>query len=210
MTAPWIILGIALFLLLVLLFPIRVILTYDENVSVVLSLLGIRIPLFPRKHRKSKHRRKGARTKKHLEASKKDKDASIKKKSDRLSTLKLFLRVLKRIQKKLRGSFTVRIKRMYASIATEDAAKTAILYGVVTQAFSYALAASEEFLKMKYRERDIVIITNYLESESHFDVKIVFASNPFLLIRIALKALFAVYLTNSTPKNDITEEHKDG
>ena len=148
MTALYIILAITAFLLFLLFLPIRVYISYNGNICVYLSVLFFRFPLYPRKKKSASKKRRKRKT---AQASASEQAPKEQKKgfSYYLSTFRLFLRVLKKIEVKLRGAFKIEIKEMYASVATGDAASTAIVYGVLSQGFSYALALADNFLKTK-------------------------------------------------------------
>lgn len=209
MTALWIILSVLFVLLFLLFLPIRITLTYNGDVSARLSVLGIGPSLYPkRKRTASRKKRRGRKPK----ISKGHKAPQKKKKTvaDHIRTAKFFLTVLGRMQKKLRASFRIRIVRMHASIATGDAASTALLYGVVSQSFAYALSLAGHFLKTSYRAKDICVFADYLGSDSRFDVKIIMSSNLFLLGTAGIKTLYVMYTSKTNEKNQVTEEHISG
>ena len=132
MIALCIVLSALALLSLLLFLPIRIYATYNERVCVYLSFLGVRFSLYPRA---KKTRIKGKRRKKKSvsHAPVKRKEGEKKDFAYYTKTFRLFLRILRRVEKKLRRSFKITVLEMRASLATGDAATTAILYGAVSQ-----------------------------------------------------------------------------
>ncbi|MBO7171232.1 MAG: DUF2953 domain-containing protein, partial [Clostridia bacterium] len=151
MTALYIILAILLVLLFLLFLPIRLIFRYDEKITVKLSVLFLPFSLYPRKIREKDYDKRSVNRKKKRLAKKEEKKRqaaqkkgdSAKEKRDVLSALKLLLHILKNIYPRLVRTFHIRVCELDLRIATEDAAKTAILYGAVSQVTAMLLEVCE-------------------------------------------------------------------
>ncbi len=211
MTALYIILGIAAFLLFLLFMPIRVHVSYDGDIRLKLSVAFLSFLLFPRKKKVSiryyskknmEKRRKKALKKAQKEERKRKKTpppppVPPKKKTikDHLRMVKLILLILKKVQKRARGAFKLHISHFCAVLATGDAASTALLYGTVSQSCAYLLALSEGFIKTTYRTKNIVIVPDYCGNETKFLIRLHLTTDIFHLLMLAFSALFA-YLSS--------------
>ena len=212
MTGLYIILAIVALLIFILFLPIRVYASYFDSVCVYLRICGISFPIYP-----SKKRRKALR--KSQQKKKKSSDFAVsattqqKKKglTQHLQSFRLYLRVLKKIEERLRGAFKIEILEMYASVSTGDAASTAILYGAVSQGFSYILAITDAFLRTKYSVKNICVIPNYTGTDSEFKIKIKLSSCLFYLLRTAIYTFFVFNTEKTKEKNTVpTEDDKNG
>jgi len=220
-------LAIVLFVLLILLAPIRLVLTYAEAFRVHLSVFGLRFPIYPRKKkvrirdyskkRMQKRRLKALkkRRKEQEKAKKKNAVSSKKKKEsaqDKIGNLKTALQYLVRIQKHLRSFSRIRIVRLKAVIAAEDASRTALLCGSVSALFSYLLELADQFLNCHYSPQKIAVIPNYCGAETSFDVKIVVTTDVLHVLKHGVPSLIAFLQFNSDSNeiNNQTEEHKNG
>ncbi len=210
--ALYIILAVLAFFALLLIIPIRIYAFYSGSVGVYLSILGIRFSLYPRKkgHGKKKKgtKRKQNTTKKTHSAKEKSEE---KGSSPHLKNFRLFLRILKRIEKRLRRAFKIKVLEMRATVATGDAARTAILYGIVSQGFSYILAIADNFLRTGYSEKNIGVIPDYTGEESSFRIRIRLSSNLFYLLGAGIHTALAFLTEKTNLKNTVkTEDQKNG
>jgi len=104
--------------------------------------------------------------------------------------LGIILELLKVLRSKTRGKIRVRIRKIKIRIATEDAAKTAILYGVVLQSASYLLEWINRRFCTVWRKHDELEITpDYLETTSSANVDIYCAMNVFQITLLAVNLL---------------------
>ncbi len=216
MTALLIVLSVTTLILLLLFLPIRLRISYTDELRVSLSLFGIPFSLHPRKKKtriryyskKSMQRRKDKARKKALRAAKKQPKtpppppAPPKKKtvSDYMRTVKVILFIIKRVQKRARGGFRLHISEFSALVATSDAASTALLYGAVSQACSYILALSEGFIKTTYKAENIAIVPDFCGTETKFRIRISLKSDIRHLILVGLSTLFA-HLSSKKQEN---------
>lgn len=158
-----------------------------------------------RKRRAAKRaiaKRKKAERKKQLRAQKKKaKKAALKQSNapkpsvgDRIGMVTVLLKRLYRVS---RGRMQVQIKRMHVAIGTDDAAKTAILYGVAVQGVSYLLAWAEAHLVHLVRDEDAVAVTpDYLSEKTRLDIDIICSIHLSAALGIGIRMLVS-YLTQS-------------
>ena len=204
MGAGWIVLivlgSLALLILLLLLSHVRLRVFYNENGS------GLRISwFFIRKkmevddatrllegHKKEKPERTAEETPDKQEPETEKKKVPISWQIERIT------RLFGRIFDRLPGTLTLRTRRVLVTVSTDDAAKTALLYGAV----SAALAGLIEFLdrsvaRVKCRGRDEVTVkADFVGGKTKADVDLVLSAR----VIGALRILF-VFLTSGSGKN---------
>ncbi len=221
MTALCIILGIVAFILFLLFVPIRLKISYDQDIKLKLSVLFVSFLLFPRpKKVRLRHYSKKSMLKRQKKAEKKAKKEAAKRKKtppppptpkkkktikDHLRMVKLIVLILKKVQKRARGTFKLRISHFYALLATGDAASTALLYGGVSQSCAYILALSKGFIKTSYKAKNICIIPDYCGNETKFFIRLSLRTDIFHLLMLAFSALTAYISSQKTLKNGGTK-----
>ncbi|MBQ7377572.1 MAG: DUF2953 domain-containing protein [Clostridia bacterium] len=207
MLALSIVLATVLLLFLLLLLPIRFHITYhtdDELPHVRLQILFFHHTLFPQKEKKPKLR--GIRRKKRRKRQKKAEGQSAKisakkkkpnQKRSILSTVQLIYKLLKGIYSRFIGRLHIRIDRLKIAVATDDAAKTAILYGGVSQTVSYILAFCEEQSNLQpIKEKNVSVSADFLSDKTTADVHICL----WLRLVTALHLLFRLAINFTSNK----------
>ena len=140
MTALYIILGILAFFFILFSIPVHVVASVNTEVKLWIRFLFVKIPIFPRKKKPKKQGKQTSEPKPKKEKTKKKKETAKteggpkKKKSvhDIVGLVKLLLKIVAAVLRKFPRHFGVTIHAYEISIATGDAAKTAIAYGAVT------------------------------------------------------------------------------
>ena len=200
MTALYILLGIAALIAFLALLRITLILDAEEELTLTVKVLCFRFRLLPKRKRPPKLRHfriKAFRRRRlkeerrfrkkelvHAASKKKEKKAEAVKAAEKEApkrSLKenvafgvdlvkyVVLRVLKAFGKRLR----VDIHRIDITVATGDAAKTAITYGYVCQGVAYLKTVLDRYLTIRYsqKQRDAVVVrVDYLGERSTFKV----------------------------------------
>lgn len=201
MTALLIILIVLALLLVLLLIPVRLSLSFHDALSVSASYLFLHFPLYPKEKgvrlsdytpRKLRKRKRKLREKQRQEKAAKAKKAQKPKMSleKRLRQLRLILAVLKNVYKNILSAVHVRVKRFYVTVATDDAAKTAILYGIAAQSTAYLIALLRQETKTTVKRGGADVIADFCGTESALDVHIVFSARPISLLYLGLRAAF--------------------
>ena len=192
-------------LLLALLARAVVTLTYSDDFLVVLKLLFIKIQLFPKKEKKpptrlTKKQLLRLEKKKAKKAAKKAGKKSKKqggdgKKSDKngeklgiVETLTVIKNIFASVAPKLSKYLKVTLAKIYIAVATGDAAKTALLYGVVSQSVAYLIEALDVNANLK-GEPDVVVTTDYLAEKNYADLEIKLSLRVWQVLYILLPAL---------------------
>ena len=212
MLALWIVLGILFVILLVLFLPIRLSVSYQTILAVELRFLFFHFPLYPKKQKKIRAR---DYSKKRLKKRKKKKTASAvastkpkKKKSatEALRTVRLLLYIFKNVYKRIFPTFRVRVCRLQATIATGDAATTAILYGTVCQSIAYLLEALRIVTGRPVKEDEVTVFPDFLGEKTTLSLHILLSTNLWRVLLIALRAATSFLKFNKNEKaKTITE-----
>lgn len=87
--------------------------------------------------------------------------------------LEIILELLKTLRDYTKGRILIRVRQMKIRIATEDAAKTALLYGVVVQNAACILELIDQsFNPIHRKDGDMEIFPDYLATKSEAKIKI--------------------------------------
>ena len=218
MIALWIalaILGVLLLLLVFLLFfaKIKIRLRYKEELDLTATFLGFPVPLFeeppnvlgkkdlsrcrnPERvlERELKRRRNAA--KRALKRSRKNAGRIVERHArgeapqplSLMENLQLIFALLRALCRATKGELNIRVKRMKICIATDDAAKTAIVYGVAVQSAAYVLDWIERhFNLLRRKDGDMEIVPNYLARTTTADIDVVCTLHIWQYVRILAK-----------------------
>lgn len=191
MTALFIIGLIVLFFVFLLSLRATVIVRYREEPSICLRVLFFKIPLLPAKKKKgsfSMGRRKAEKIKQKLKAKKKKKaenarekkkakaekkEAPKKSMSEILDFLRLITALISVAVKKFCKHIRIHVKRFRMTVATSDAATTAVAYGAVTGLFSVLLPAMESVKQVSFpKNGKLDIQTDFLGDTPTFDLEL--------------------------------------
>ena len=179
MPALIIILCIAVFIALLLSTKIILRIKYENSLVIYLRVLFVKIPLYPKKEKKkhyphSMSRRKAQKIKDSLSKKKKKKKKADKKgekekgkkedKYDILSIISIITSFVKTFLKLFVRSARIKASKLHIIIASENAAKTAILYGAATQTTNvlFPMLESIKTFKKLPSEKDLSIETDFL------------------------------------------------
>ncbi|MBE6529348.1 MAG: DUF2953 domain-containing protein [Ruminococcaceae bacterium] len=211
--------GVLLLLVFILCFGfVGARISYEGELNVRISIFGFRKTIFPRKTveksltdvaksdpkkllKKEEKRRKRAEKKAARLQKKQAKKKQPSKKAGPEPTpnpkenLDMILAVLKRAYALTKGKLRVDFRKLRLSIATGDAASTAILYGTVVQTFSYLLQWTQDhFNEIRRKDGDLTITPDFLSQKSTFALDIRLQTRGFRAIGIAF-GLFRAYRT---------------
>lgn len=221
MIVLWIVLAILALLVLLLLFgTAKVRIVCREKLRVAVSVFGIRFTLVSDKEPKKKKQKalekcsnpdrvlkkelrrqmKEAKKaeKKRLKAKKKAEKkkalaATGKRPTPNLKeNLGMILALLKKLYEKTHGKIKIKFNRMHIYVGSDDAAKTAVLYGVIVQSVSYILNFVEEkFTHIKRRAGDMSVEPDYTATQCSADIDLVCSVKIRHAIGMALSMLMA-------------------
>ncbi|MBQ9735459.1 MAG: DUF2953 domain-containing protein [Clostridia bacterium] len=211
MLALIIVLCVLLVILTLLLLPIRLSVSYQDDVKASLSFLFLRFPLYPKKEKRirprdySKKKLKKRKRKRQAAAS----GAAPKKKktaTQSLRTVRLLLHIFKDVYQHFFPAFRIRVCRLNAVVATTDAASTAILYGVVCQSVSYLLEALHRMTGKSVKGDEVTVVADFLGEKTSLSLDILLSTNLLRVLCLALRAATSFLKFHKTEKaKTITE-----
>ena len=109
-----------------------------------------------------------------------------------VENLSMITSLIKKLYKVTRGRIGIHVKKMHLSVATGDAAQTAILYGAVVQASAYLLQWIEtHFTHIRREAGDMQVRADYLNTKTHVEIDIICSIGLMRAIRIGLSMLSA-------------------
>ena len=202
MTGLWIALGIFAFFFLIFIIPIHVIVGLTDNVSVMVRVLFLKIPILPREKKKKKSKDKDKKKKKPKEKKKKkeeDKDKADKKKkkkkkinvSDIVGLVQVLLDTVVALFKRLGRNFKIRVHAYEICVASEEAAKTAVMYGAVKTLSETIFLRLEDSINFKIvKGAPMGVYADFLEEKFKANVKIDFSISIAGVFGVLFAAIF--------------------
>ena len=188
MTGLWIALGIFLFFFFIFIIPIHVTVGLTDGVSVMIRILFLKIPILPKdknkKKKKSKKEKKPKEKKPKPEKKKekKPKDEGKKKKkrkitaNDIVGLVRVLLNVIVALFKRLGRNFKIRVYAYEICVASEEAAKTAVMYGAVKSLSETIFLRLQDSINFKIvKKAPVGIYVDFLEEKFKANVKIDFS-----------------------------------
>lgn len=194
---------LALILLTVGLMLLRatVTLEYRDEVSITLQVLFIKIKLLPKKkkrvnykkftpkklrrllakkHKKELKKWNKSQAKKLKKAQKKQKLKEAEQKGGKVQnkrslseSIGLIKALLEVIPARLLHHLTVKLARLNIVVASNDAAKTALMYGAVSQTVAYIVAFLDQMTHLKYApEPEVSVSADFLAEKPTADIKL--------------------------------------
>ena len=209
-------LSILLPLFLLLILRVRVVFLYQNEVRAYLSILFFRIPLYPRKKKVSVRAYSYEKQKKRLARQRKkriEKQAlqkakrNIKPPSLR-ARIRYYTALIKRLYPHFLRHFRMDITRLHVRVGTGDAASTAILCGVVSQALAFLLEFLSLHTNLHPRHRaDLSVTPDFLAEKSTVDCKIVFSLRVYAILGLGIRLFH--HILQSKVKHLPTKQKKE-
>ena len=182
MTGLWITLGIFLFFFFIFIIPIHVTVGLTESVSVMIRVLFLKIPILPKAKKKKKKKKekkpkpKKKKKEKNPEDKKKKKKKKKKKVSDIVALVRMLLNVVVALLKRLGRNFKIRVHAYEICVASEEAAKTAVMYGAVKTLSETIFLRLQDSINFKIvKNAPVGIYVDFLEEKFKANVKIDFS-----------------------------------
>lgn len=186
MTGLWIALGIFLFFFFVFIIPIHVTVGLTDSISVMIRILFLKIPILPKDKKKKKKKKKTKEKKKKpkKEKEKKPEDEGEKKKkkkrkitaNDIVALVRMLLNVVAALFKRLGRNFKIRIHAYEICVASDEAAKTAVMYGAVKSLSETIFLRLQDSINFKIvKNAPVGVYADFLETKFKANVKIDFS-----------------------------------
>ena len=204
MTGLWIALGIFAFFFLIFIIPIHVMVGLTDNVSVMVRVLFLKIPILPKekkKKSKDKDKKKKPKEKKKKKQEKPDKKEKKKKKdkknknkkniSDIVGLVQVLLDTVVALFKRLGRNFKIRVHAYEICVASEEAAKTAVMYGAVKTLSETIFLRLEDSINFKIvKGAPMGVYADFLEEKFKANVKIDFSISIAGVFGVLFAAIF--------------------
>lgn len=201
MTGLWITGGVLLLIAALMTAKAGVLLRYSDDLTLFLTVAGIKLRLIPGKEKKIRpsrysvrriraERKKAAR--RAAKSSKKKTEPGKKKKTDVPALLRTVGAALSAAVPRFGRYMKVTVARLHVAVATGDAASTAILYGAVVQSAAYIAALLDSLSVLnKPQKADVDIRADYLSESTTADVEIGLHLRIWQIFNILFKTAFA-------------------
>ena len=212
------ILIIALALFCILMLPVKVILSSEDGFSANLRILFFNFSIPPKNKEKRKMSRrdfrnelKKQRLKSKGKAKAKRNDKSVKKYS--ADDIPFYLELLKsfiaKTYESAKRGLTVNVEKLHISVATDDPAKTAIAYGIISQACAYLFEFLGSLVNIKYKNRSrVVITTDFSSTETTYDVKIALSWRLYRALAIVVSTAMRTSNALSAHRDHLNKKSK--
>lgn len=174
MIVLWIILFLILFALLFLLLDISLVFSYKEKFN-----FNVRIFCFSISGSKiieiveSREKNKDSKPIKPVENSNESRRKKKKSPSDIIELIVYIAELIKAILGEFCNYARLKLCRVKVSIATEDAAQTALIYGAASSAIYTALEFLDSFMTVKKNYKNIGVAPDFTADECRIDFKVV-------------------------------------
>lgn len=157
-------------------------------------MLFIKIRLFPQKNKKfnaKKHDKKQNKKQDQPSTFIKDKALADKEKDELSSKILTVAETVKAFFTVFSGHLRVKLAKIHITVATSDAAKTAILYGVVSGAAACLVDLLDEITNLsRIKKSSIIIEPDFVSEKSNISINITLSISVFGALRTLVKTLF--------------------
>jgi hypothetical protein len=204
----YIVLGLAAIITIALAARIRLNIAYksgeDAELRVILRYLFIFRQLAPEPEKKVRLRdytfkkTHGAKKKKKKKKAKDKPDKSVsgkKSSKDTVSVIRQVADIIKKSQEHLKQNLRIDISHIIIIVGASDAAKTAITYGIVSQAVSYLLEGIDSITNVRRKFRsEVNVIPDFTQREITVDIKLQLSITMWALLTVAPRVALASML----------------
>ncbi len=122
--------------------------------------------------------------------------APTKQQRTLLDNLGLIKAILDDIPPRFLRRLQVKLSRIIVTVASDDAAKTAVMYGAAAQTVAYIVAFLDQMSRLKYApEAEVAVNADFLAEKPSADVKISVAVRVWHILDILLEAV-KIYTKN--------------
>ena len=209
MTALIILFSIILLIALFLLIRIRIVIDYKgENIKLNLRILGIPITLLPNKkknkkiklsdysYKKQQKKQKKTLFKKSKKNKKKKESLKVKEKPSLSEAIPIIADIVKYLLGKFLHHLRIDITEIKITVGTDDAAKTAIMFGIINQAAAALLDLLSTITNVKKNRKDeIGVYADFTSEKTVININLGFSLQVWHLFSIAFGTLFR-YIKN--------------
>ena len=113
--------------------------------------------------------------------------------------LEMILALLKLLYRETGGKLRLRVRRLHLWVGTDDAAKTAILYGAVLQSATYLLQwIDTHLLRIDRREGAMTVEPDFVSGKCHADIDLTCSIRLYTALVIGVRMLLAFQREKAT------------
>lgn len=205
-----------LFFAFLLSLKVKINLILDGDFVAYAKILFVRIKLFPRPEKKQKRKK---------EKPKKQKKKTAQKSADKPTekpSLVDYIYIIRDVSSAFFGRFAkhlhIKVAKIYIRVATDDAAKTAILYGAVSQALACLLEVLDSVTNLdKIENAEIDVEPDFLSEKTEAKINVTYSLRVIGILDIAIKTLMSFVkakssrtkaITPTTDENKINDKNK--
>lgn len=205
-------LSVLLLLLLLLCIRVRVVLSYRTEVRAELRILFLRFTLYPKKEKRIKvsdytyrrYRKRILAQRKRLTAKRGSKEKHTYRARQKKPALKdqltFYFSLVAALYERFLHHFRIDVSRLHVTVATGDAASTAIATGAVSGLLSCILELISHHTNLHRAWRsDIAVVPDFLSESSRADCCIVFSLRVFAILELGIRFAYH-FLTKSLKK----------
>lgn len=140
----------------------------------------------PKKLKKRKERAERLKAKKEKKKEKK----TLSEYHEKKKPLSFYLGFLKSNLLKILKYFRIDLKRVNIVVSTDDAAKTALLYGTISQSTAYIIEILDKITNLKKTKKtEISVLADFTSGKTTVDVKAVLSLRVFHIIKVLFSLL---------------------
>lgn len=188
----------------VLVLPAKINLRYVKDLEVFAKLGPVKIKLYPGKEKKKKNKKKAAAKKSSSspektsagekgESSKKEPavQGTAKKKKSLADQLTFILDAVKKVMSLLGNKGTINVDRLTVTVAKENAAETAIQFGICCGIVSSALAFCSNFRNCKIDDDNVGVYPDFVSGQSEIQADISIGARVYSILACGIRILLS-------------------
>lgn len=194
---------ILLILALILVLPAKINLRYVKELEVFVRVGKIKIRIYPGKEKKKKKKKTAA---KKSESSPKSRSSSdnggqekkappphegAKKKKSLSDQLSFILDAVKKVMELLGNKGTVNVDRLTVTVAKENAAETAIQFGICCGIVSSALAFCSNFKNCRIDDDNVGVYPDFVSGQSEIQADISIGARVYSILACGIRILLS-------------------
>lgn len=196
----YILLALLLLIALLCLLRIRIGICASTKVEAYAKVLGIKIPLYPKRQKKinSKKFKKGYPKEEKTKTAPKEKKKKVPGEKPPLGdTVSTVLELIKLLFSRFFKHLRLDISKIIVVVGGEDAAKCAITYGVISQAVAYLLEFLDNNLKIsKKRGGEINVLCDFTAESTTYDIHISASLTVWQILDIGISLAYNYFKTD--------------
>lgn len=191
MPVPLIVIGCIILLIAAFLaIRINVVVSYKDSLCVYARVLFIKIPIYPQKEKKKKKKKEKKPPDKAVEKKEDEKEEKDEKKVSPVKILWQMRESILRLIERFFGYLHFKFIRLKITVGCEDAAKTAIAYGLTTESVAYLIEILNNISNVDIsKHSEIYVKSDFISQKSSFDGKIVLYIRVLPVLKVAFGAI---------------------